>query len=82
MLSLELDTAVCTDVLTDIVSPVQSLRSSVAASLRQLLEDDSEHLSTVLELAKSLYEEKLYVSHPCGNTLHIYYCIIATEFME
>lgn len=61
-LSLELDTAVCTDVLTDIVSTVQSLRSAVASSLRQLLEDDSEHLSTVLELAMSLYQEKLYVS--------------------
>lgn len=62
-LSLELDTSICTEVLTDIVSLVECVRTSTALSLRKLLEEDNEHLSTVLEMAMSLYQEKLYVSN-------------------
>ncbi|XP_067931600.1 stalled ribosome sensor GCN1-like [Watersipora subatra] len=63
-LELELDGAICEDVLSDITSDVESIRNSVADALRELLQKYKKSIPNVLEISMALYEEKLYRAPP------------------
>lgn len=60
-LELKMDTSICLQVLADIASDVECIRTSVSVALSELLRKDKGQMSVVLQRSMEMYQEKLYV---------------------
>lgn len=61
-MDFELDSALASDFLCDVVSDIDCVRESSSLALTNLLQSDRSHISSVIELAMQAYQDKLYVS--------------------